>query len=244
MLGRLRVSFKTVFRFYALSESTYTYINYISDPLILYCCTCFDRSLLPTTANSHRRHIWLTSKGSILILRSGKGLTEESFSQCAMMVPPGTVAWPSSCIPCPDRQIVRFGPFTWMYWLFFVPGPILLSIYLLIPFVSCVLSQWFQSSSSVAIQSGIFGQDLVRNWRTRLAFSLSVPALYGIGGTISVADDTTCNWKIDNYFSYLARACEVSKTWPCTWAFIFKSYAKPVVPSLRRHLQHSLESSA
>ena len=127
---------------------------------------------------------------------------------------------------------------------FFVPGPILLSIYLLIPFVSCVLSQWFQSSSSVAIQSGIFGQDLVRNWRTRLAFSLSVPALYGIGGTISVADDTTCNWKIDNYFSYLARACEVSKTWPCTWAFIFKSYAKPVVPSLRRHLQHSLESSA
>ena len=107
---------------------------------------------------------------------------------------------------------------------FFVPGPILLSIYLLIPFVSCVLSQWFQSSS-VAIQSGIFGQDLVRNWRTRLAFSLSVPALYGIGGTISVADDTTCNWKIDNYFSDLARACEVSKTWPCTWAFIFWSHA-------------------
>ena len=82
--------------------------------LALIDCSRPHRSLLPTTANSHRRHIWLTSKGSILIMRSVQGLTKESFSQCAMMVLPGTVAWRSSCIPCPDRQIVRFRPFTYL----------------------------------------------------------------------------------------------------------------------------------
>ena len=239
MLGRLRVSFKTVFRFYALSEITY----YISDPLILYCCTCFDRSLLPTTANSHRRHIWLTSKGSILILRSGKGLTEESFSQCAMMVPPGTVAWPSSCIPCPDRQIVRFRPFTYLNVLTII-GCTMSNPLEHLPFDPIRLMRAKSVVPIFVICCNTVWNLWPRNWRTRIALSLSVPALYGIGGTISVADDTTCNWKIDNYFSDLARACEVSKTWPCTWAFIFKSYAKPVVPSLRRHLQHSLESSA